>query len=301
MQSADKKAYLETLLKRAAPITPHHFAWHGHAINFDALRLDQLGHYVSGNKILKLGPELLTYLTEAGEGIPVATFGGARSHSLQAFSALARILRLNAMAFIRQSPTGAHERLVTRMQRRGVRVVELSPEAYKFRENEMFIDKLLADYGEIFLIPEGASTPNAVNNIAVSLRKRLQNYQHVFVSVGMGGTMAGCIKAVHNKDIHVHGISSVKADPSLPQRVRTLLNETGVHNETCGWDIDYDFAGKGYGKISPELEDFKEAFETQTNITLDTTYTTKSAYAMWSQMKENDFKTVLWLQTLNAH
>ncbi len=287
------------LQEKTVPITRHSFISldTGLEFKFDAYRGDLLGKNLSGNKVMKLTPNLAAYIKEDQSDIPVATFGGSHSNHLRAFGVLARMLRLNAIAFLRESPKGHHKMLEEFLIKRGVKVILLSPEDYKQREDPNFISTLNNSQGRFHLIPEGGTTSESVSYIAKQFSALKGEYSHVFVPVGLGGTLSGIAAGVGNQT-KVIGVSAVKSDPSLTERVQSTLQIANVRTPD-NWTIDYKFHFGGFGKTNTSLDEFTTAFEAQTNIELYRTYTAKSAYAMAEYFRLEKIDSALWINTYN--
>ncbi len=292
---------VDHVLKRRAPIQSHCFKslQHKSLVSFDAYRGDKLGRYLSGNKILKLAPNILDYLTGPNDQLPLATFGGSHSNHLRAFSAITRMLRLNAIAFIRESPKGAHHDLVLKMQKRGVRVHLLSPEDFKLREDSDFIETLKHKFGPFALISEGGTSAASVKHIANVFAPLRHKYTHAFVPVGLGGTLAGVALGL-GASTKVIGISALKSDYTLNDRVKKVLQDAGVADPK-NWTIDYNYHFGGFGKTKPDLLDFAHDFQMQTQIELYATYTMKSAFAMVDYAKLGKLGHTLWINTYNPN
>jgi 1-aminocyclopropane-1-carboxylate deaminase len=291
---------MSLMLERDAPLSNHTVKLeNGRTISFTAYRGDLVGRYMSGNKILKLTPNIQKYLNETDGQIAISTFGGSSSNSLRAFSALARFLRLDAIAYIRKSPKNYHVPLATLLAKRGVTVIELNPEEFKQREDSAFLEKLKQRYGEQYILPEGGSTGCAVNFIAHKFQKNRNNFSHVYVPVGLAGTLAGISLGV-GPNTQVIGVSAVKSDPSLPIRARKAFSDAGQINPE-NWRISYQYHFGGFGRTTSELEDFIGTFEEQTGILLNPTYTAKSAYAMCHANDHKPNDQILWVNTYNPH
>jgi 1-aminocyclopropane-1-carboxylate deaminase len=228
-----------------------------------------------------------------------ATFGGSISNHLRAVAAVTQLLELNMLAFLRESPKGYHLPMLDLLQTKGVSVKLLSAEDYKRRENPEFLKELSKALGSFCLIPEGGNTSAAVSYIAQHTAQALTCYDDVFTPVGLGTTLAGLVAGSH-ESTHIWGISAVKADPSLPERVTSHLKSVNMRHKD-NWTISYDYHFGGYAKTKPELDAFKAEFEAQTGIALCTTYTAKSAYAMWEKVRTRELanKRILWFNTYN--
>gem|GEM_PF-2491828 len=302
MSFKTKLSLVQLMLERKPVITKHVYqcSLSNMSFNFAACRLDKLGFYISGNKILKIAPNLQEYLSSTQEEIPIATFGGSHSNHIRAFSAVTRALRLNSLVFLRESPNGHHIPLKDLAASKGCKVVLLSPEEYKHRENTAFINNLKSQHGHFCLMTEGGTSPSSVKHLSnVFSQMETSEFDHSIVPVGMGGTIAGLASGMGSK-VLVIGISSVKADKSLNHRVRTALIDAALHDH-CNWGISYDYHFGGFGKAKPELTEFAVGFEQQTGIELNQTYTMKSAFAMIDLMRKGKVSNVLWVNTYNPN
>ena len=288
------------MLSRIPKITQHEFQSDNNILKFSAFRLDRLGTFITGNKILKIAPNLLEYLTTTKESIPIATFGGSTSNHIRAFSAASRALRLNSIVFLRESPNGHHTHLKLLSENRGCKVILLSPKEYKNRENTSFISKLKHKHGMFYIMTEGGTSPISVRHIAkVSSLIMESTYDCAFVPVGLGGTLAGIASGL-GPHTFTYGVAAIKADTRLNERVKNIYNESNIIDHS-NWQISYDYHFGGFGKAKPELLEFADSFEKQTNIALNQTYTMKSAFAMIDLMKDGVIKNALWVNTYNPN
>ncbi len=298
----DKQLHLTKLmLERQAIVTEHKFQHLDDAspVYFSAYRSDLLGRYLSGNKIFKLAPNLQEYLTTTQSHIPVATFGGSHSNHLRAFSAASRLLRLHSIVFMRESPNGMHKPLAETIIQRGCKLILLSPEEYKHREDQAFLDSLHSKHGPFHLISEGATSPLAVRHIANVFAPLKSQFSHAFVPVGLGGTLAGIVAGL-GAETKVIGVSALKSDYSLKSRVENLLRASNCEN-SGNWTIDYNYHFGGFGKAKPELLNFASRFEAQTTLKLNQTYTMKSAYALCCELRDAKMDSPLWVNTFNPY
>ncbi|MFC7290234.1 pyridoxal-5'-phosphate-dependent protein subunit beta [Hirschia litorea] len=297
--NANRLALTERMLERRAPVLPHEFhcSQTRRKICFDVYHGDKLGLYLSGNKILKLAPNIHDYLSGQDQQLPLATFGGSYSNHLRAYSALTRMLRIRALAFVRESPKGTHLPLVKTMTQRGVQVHLLSPEDFKHRESPQFLSNLVQTHGSFHLITEGGTSPSSVRHIAEVFAPLRGKYTHAFVPVGLGGTLAG-VAAGLGASTKVIGVSALKSDFTLTDRVKAVLGEAEIIDPN-NWAIDYGYHFGGFGKTKPELLNFADTFQKQTQIELYATYTMKSAYAMIEYAKQGKLGSALWVNTFN--
>lgn len=290
------------MMERRAPITSHSVRVRNcpQSIQFSAYRCDLMGHYLSGNKILKMAPNIKECLEIiSNQSTPIATFGGSTSNHLRAFSAATRMLRLNSVAFLRESPKNHHLPIQNLLEKRGCKVVLLSPLDFKERETNQFQEDLKRKHGNFRLIPEGGSSAASVRHLSNVFAPLKGKYSHVFVPVGLGGTIAGIALGL-GKNTKIIGVSALKTDFSLTRRVKTLIASTKLPDPK-NWEIDYNFHFGGFGKANAELKDFASCFEDQTSLQLYQTYTMKSAYALIDYCKRKQISSALWINTYNPY
>lgn len=113
---------------------------------------------------------------------------------------------------------------------------------------------------------------------------------HIFLASGTGSTqagiLAGCCEIAWQKT-RVHGISVAREKKRGMEAILESLNFLGQDSTDLQAAINFtdDFLFGGYGKYTPELQEFVVRVAKETGILLDTTYTGKAFYGMLELIK----------------
>lgn len=259
-----------------------------------AVKREDLNHpFVSGNKWWKLKHNLLE-ASRLKMGT-LLTFGGAYSNHIYATAAAAKELGMNSIGIIRGERQGQLNPTLEFAQRSGMQLEFVTREQYRNKEDEEFIKALRNKLGDFYLIPEGGTNHLAVKGceeFSSELKREFQ-FDYLCLPVGTGGTVAGMINGLPDKQIV--GFSSLKGGDFLNDEVRKYLT-----HDAGNWKIQTDFHFGGYGKTTSELIKFIREFERQHEIVLDPVYTAKMFFGINELMKMKFFlrgSTVLLLHT----
>lgn len=246
------------------------------------VREDQLHPIVSGNKFRKLKYNLQA--AQEQEQKTLLTFGGAYSNHIAAVAAAGKEFGFNTIGIIRgeelenkisENPT------LSFAQHCGMHLSFISREAYKYKEEEDFINKLKNLYGDFYLLPEGGTNALAVKGCEEILGKNSFAADYICVPVGTGGTMAGLVKASNSKQ-QVLGFSALKGT--------FQTSEIAKYTSKNNFKITDAYCFGGYGKIDRELVRFINEFKEKTNIPLDPVYTGKMVFGIMDLLKKGYFR-----------
>jgi 1-aminocyclopropane-1-carboxylate deaminase len=262
------------------------------------VKREDLNHpTVSGNKWWKLKYNL----SEAKrQNLPVLTFGGAYSNHIYATAAAAHLLRIGSTGIIRGERIDPLNNTLSFAENKGMKLHFVSRSDYKRKNENTFIDELRAKFGDFYMVPEGGTNLLAVEACASFAHDHLLNidFDHLFLPVGTGGTMAGIIAGIKGKK-KVSGISVLRNGDFLEDEVRNLLKTFSVH-DYGNWRVLTSYDHGGYAKTTKSLLDFVGAMKDQHNLPLDPVYTGKLMWAVFRQIEERQFArgtTVLALHT----
>jgi 1-aminocyclopropane-1-carboxylate deaminase/D-cysteine desulfhydrase-like pyridoxal-dependent ACC family enzyme len=144
------------------------------------------------------------------------------------------------------------------------------------------------DFKNVYWIPEGGC-----GNLGVKGAKEIllfcnkpEKYTHVVCAVGTGTMMAGVVESV-NPIQTVMGISIMKGNYSLTEKIKTLLSPPCKH-KLCKIIHDYHFGG--YAKHSPELIQFMNDTWQRHQLPTDIVYTAKTFYAIKQMIINNTIR-----------
>ena len=244
-------------------------------------REDLLHPFVSGNKFRKLKYNLLE--AQKLQLDTVLTFGGAFSNHIVATAVAAHEMGLKSIGIIRgeevagkthQNPT------LTLAKKYGMRLYFVTREDYRLKTEQKFLTGLKLQLGLFYLIPEGGSNSLAVKGCEEILTKADSSFDHICVSVGTGGTIAGIVEA-SKKSQKVLGFSALKGT--------FQTSEIKNYSDKRNFEITDTYCFGGYGKIDTDLVRFMNDFKRKTQIPLDPVYTGKMMYGIHDLIKKGYF------------
>lgn len=259
-------------------------------------RDDLLHPHISGNKWRKLKFNLI----EARKhGINhILSFGGAYSNHIHALAAAGHHFGFKTSAIIRGEPHYANNPTLKQAQKWGMQLHFVSRKEYRKRHEAEYLQALQDSYSDAFIVPEGGSNAFAIPGVSelcselkVQCNKRID---HVVTATGSGGTLAGLIAGFSNDQqavtTKITGIAVLKQADYLVEEVNNLLQQANI-KEPTHWQLQTQFHGGGYAKVSPLLSEFCLQFEQQTQIPVEPIYTGKMFYALFELIKQDYFST----------
>jgi 1-aminocyclopropane-1-carboxylate deaminase len=267
--------------------------------NVSLLRLDNIGGPAPGNKSFKLS----NYFTEAQRHkvTRLVSFGGAWSNHLHALAALGHHHGIDTVGIVRGEATAQQSAMLVDAQRWGMRIVHVSRQEYRQRNEAHYKQELIARFAPCLLIPEGGSTVTGASGcgaIAPLLRSGAPHARHIVLPVGTGTTLAG-LAASLDESYELVGIAALKGATDLEARVQQLLN--GLAPDQCArWRILHDYHCGGFARVSQPLREFMLAFETVHGVQLDPVYTGKMLFAIHQLRQQGEWGTATPLLAIHT-
>ena len=250
-------------------------------ISLQIKREDLLHPIISGNKFRKLKYNLVE-AKKQNQSV-LLTFGGAFSNHIVAVAGAGKEFGFKTIGIIRGEEL--HNKIqdnpsLLQAQQLGMQLVFISREAYREKENDVFIEKLKKQFGEFYLIPEGGTNNLAVKGCEEILIEIDSEFTHICISVGTGGTISGIINGSKESQ-KIIGFSSLKGD-FLQKDIAKFANKEN-------WTINCDYHFGGYGKVSEELITFINNFYLEYQIPLDPIYTGKMMFGIYDLIEKGYF------------
>ncbi len=260
---------------------------------FPAIRLwikrdDLLHPVVSGNKFRKLKYPLRH---AQQQGLALASMGGLWSNHLHALAFASRAAGLASFALVRghlnaskELPASLADCVAQGMQLRFVDRI-----AYRRlrEENDYWKTWLTAPLPPMLWLPEGGSSPLAVQGMAELIAELDFIPEHIILPCGTGTSLAGLVAGLAGRS-HVIGIACVNQASAMRTQVQELLAQTGFAHLN-NFTILEGYEHGGFAKTSPALLAFCSQFTAQTSIELDAIYTGKMFYALKQLCEQNYF------------
>lgn len=263
------------------------------------VKREDLNHpTVSGNKWWKLKYNLEAACETAEKR--VVTFGGAFSNHIYAVAAATEEMNLEAVAFIRGEETLPLNATLQYALKKGMRLHYLSRAQYREKSSPGFLEALRHQFGNFYLIPEGGSNDLAVKGCAEFAQTELTqlNFQHLFLPVGTGGTLAGLVCGLRDTK-QVVGVSVLKGGEFLKHDVRKMIVDFSQQSYS-NWDLLTEYHHGGYAKTTPELLLFMREMKNLYQLPLDCVYTGKVLWGVIKEIEKGSFSrgsTILVLHT----
>ena len=244
-------------------------------------REDKIHAFVSGNKYRKLKYNLL----EADKmGFKtLLTFGGAYSNHIAAVASVGDVLGFKTIGVIRgdelENAVNSNPTL-SFAKDCGMQFKFVSRESYRIKTTNTFIEKLKAEFGDFYLVPEGGTNDLAIKGCEEILTDADEIFDYVCCAVGTGGTIAGLINC-SKPGQQVLGFTALKGD-FLQQDISKFATKNN-------WKLITDYHFGGYAKINDELVTFINQFKNKQNIPLDPVYTGKMIYGIFDLIEKGYF------------
>lgn len=251
-----------------------------------AKRDDLTGLGLSGNKVRKL--EHLFAEAEAAGADTVLTTGGIQSNHCRATAVAARQRGMRPILLLRGEDPGAPEGNLLLDRLLGADIHWCTPDQYRTSRNAL-LDELAAgvarEGGRPYVIPEGGS--NAVGargylDAAAELASQAEPFDHHFVAVGSGGTLAGL--AMSALPGRIHGIAVCDDQATFEARVRDIAREAGAPLPADWW-VDDRYKGPAYSVATPAIWDDIRLAAREEGLLVDPCYTGKALHALCSEAR----------------
>lgn len=253
------------------------------SVGLDLLREDELHPLISGNKYRKLKYNIREALAQGSPGI--LTYGGAFSNHILATAAACKEAGLQSVGVIRGEELAGKplNPTLARAAKLGMRLCFITRALYAQKEDldwTYWMQKLsLEEQTPYLMLPEGGSNAEAIRGCQEILEGQL-SYDYVICAVGTGGTLAGLIKASGEQQ-HLIGISALPED-GINRLIRNFTSRTN-------WEVNFDYHGGGYARITPELVQFMNRFYQKSGIPLDPVYTAKMLWGIKDLVQKGRF------------
>lgn len=248
-------------------------------------REDEIHPFVSGNKFRKLKYNLAEAQAQNKETL--LTFGGAFSNHIVATAVAGKLNGFKTIGVIRGEElaenfeeTIAENATLREAQKHGMIFKFISRTAYRDKENMDFLNDLIIEFGDFYLIPEGGTNSLAVKGCQEILTEQDTIFDYICLAVGTGGTISGIINSlkIHQKCI---GFPALKGN-----FLNYQIKKHAHFNEN--WMLQTDYHFEGYAKYNDALIHFINNFKSHTNIFLDPIYTGKMMFGLLDLI-QNDY------------
>ena len=248
-----------------------------------SIKRDDLIHdNISGNKWRKLKYNIAYAKDKCYKGI--LTFGGAFSNHLHACAFACNDADLKMVAIVRGDHFDENNATLVDLQSCGVEIFFLDRTKYRQKEDPIFIDKLMQEYPDFHIVPEGGNNDLGISGVLDMVEEIDQMPDHIIVSAGRGSTAIGIANALEKfPDTKLHVVLCVR-DSGLKRYITKGLH----HPEQCIFYDEYAFGG--FAKADASLVEFSNNFFANTGIPLDPIYNCKSVFAFHDLIDKDIFQ-----------
>ncbi|GLS28157.1 1-aminocyclopropane-1-carboxylate deaminase/D-cysteine desulfhydrase [Marinibactrum halimedae] len=266
-------------------------------VHFFVKREDLINPYWSGNKWYKLRGNVDAMKSQ--NKIGMVSFGGGYSNHLHALAYCGKALQIPTVGIVRGDYRHQLTPTLRDCEAAGMTLRFVDRKTYAQRYHPTFAAQLDPNLADYWVIPEGGANREGVLGcqvIAQSIQHQLDQHLRcfdlsssshkssiptpfqVFVPCGTATTLMGLISSLPEW-ANVHGVSVLKGEDTLTERVKQLLLDYGIKPH-CQWSILTGYHSGGYGKFPPDLKAFMQAFEAECGFLLDPIYTVKMMRAI---------------------
>lgn len=251
-------------------------------IQLFVLREDLIHPSISGNKWRKLFYNLQEAKNDGKNQL--LTFGGAYSNHIAATAAAGKQFGFKTIGIIRGEEHLPLNPTLQLAVENGMQLKYISRSLYKEEKyNTSFLQEMKAEFGDLYLIPEGGSNAFAVKGCTEILKNINIEYDVICCACGTGGTITGIIAAA-NETKEIIGFPALKGGDFLKNDIQQLLAnyqlQFDIKINSSKWSLITDYHFGGYAKTNTELIDFVNDFYQKQNIPLDLIYTGKMLYGI---------------------
>ena len=227
-------------------------------------RIDLIHPFISGNKWFKLKYNLVEAEKQGLKTL--LTFGGAYSNHIAATAFAAQEKGFKSIGIIRGEEHFPLNPTLHFARENGMELHYVSRSDYREKATLDFLEKLKAQFGDFYMIPEGGTNELAIQGTSEILEEN-DTQDYICCAVGTGGTIAGIIKASNDKQT-VIGFPAIRGFEQLEKDIKSWTNKSN-------YNFINTYFGNGYAKVSEELVQFINEFNTAYDIPLDAIYTGK--------------------------
>jgi 1-aminocyclopropane-1-carboxylate deaminase len=237
-------------------------------------REDQIHPFISGNKYRKLKYNIEEAKKKGFKKL--LTFGGAYSNHIAAVAFAGHVFGFETLGIIRGDELQdkiAGNATLSFAKNHGMQFEFVTRDAYR-------IDKLINDYQDYYVIPEGGTNTLAIKGCEEILTKTDAEFNYICTSVGTGGTVSGLINCSQPSQ-QVLGFPALKGS-FLQEDISKFVSKTN-------WKLHTDYHFGGYAKINLELIRFINEFKEKQKIQLDPVYTGKMMFGIFDLLVKGYF------------
>lgn len=251
-------------------------------LDFYIKRDDLIHPTISGNKWRKL--EFVLEDAHQKNIKTLVSFGGAYSNHLLALAAAGVLNNFKTIAFVRGEKPKILNPILEKCLAFGMELIFVSRLAYK-NKSRLF-EEYCQNKSDVYFIDEGGKSPFALLGCKKILEEIKMPFDHVFLPVGTGTTLAGI--CLHENPIlkktKIEGIVVLKGMSKIENEIKKLAQKE------IQFKLHHNYHFGGYAKMPKELLEIRKKFTSETNIKLDLVYNSKAWAGILDLAKNGYFK-----------
>lgn len=261
--------------------------YYSHEITLTVRRLDLMDPVSGGNKWFKLRYNLKKFFEGNYSGI--LTYGGAFSNHIAAVAKAGNDLKISTIGIIRGEDSSLANKTLIQARNNGMQLIFISRSEYRNKYDKSFLEKIIPDYQNYFILEEGGANAEGVKGCAEILDPADNTYNHIAVACGTGTTAAGMLLAMKSGQKLI-GFSILRDNGFIEKEITNWLTSLKSHNSLPLWEINHDYDFGGYAKTNDELTLFCKNFYLKTQIEIEPLYTGKMFYGLEQLIATGHFK-----------
>ncbi len=245
-------------------------------------RDDLIDTEVSGNKWRKLKYYIDQAIHLKKDGI--VTVGGAFSNHILATASACNRAGLKSVGIIRgEELDAASNTNLQRCAELGMKLEFISRIDYADRKEDWFKEDLLERHRNFMFIPEGGAGYYGLIGCQELVQELPETVTDIFVAQGTTTTSCGILLGISDETV-LHVVPVLKGFDSIAE-MKPILYQFCLDNQLVDEylqkvQVHDSFHEGGYGKSSPQLEQFIEFCEEAFELPLDFVYTAKAFKAL---------------------
>ena len=255
-------------------------------------RFDQVDPEISGNKAFKLLPHLKE--AEKQGRRTLISFGGMYSNHLHALAFVGKRMGFKTIGVVRAYEGQPESVTLQEAREAGMHIIKVGKNAYREKHSIDFQKKLLDDWPDAYIIPEGGGGEEGIEGAGL-MASLLQNgckdpIDYLMVAAGTGTTLAGLIRASQNipalKDTQFVGIAAVQDRDNIIACCKRAAGDS----DQGRWQVLDDYTFGGFAKVDKALAQFMLRFEQENALMIEPVYTAKLFFAAHDLINKGFFK-----------
>ena len=166
--------------------------------------------------------------------------------------------------------------------------------AYREKEGGEIASKIISEFPNYLVIPEGGSNQFAlagIQELYVEIKEQVPDYSHLVLSMGTGGTAGALLSYLKNARSQMVVYPALKGDWMEAE----IINYAQFFNKSDSQipnllTVRSDYHFGGYGKIPSDLLVFIDEIKIKYDLSLDPIYTGKAFYGLMADIKNGMYK-----------